>query len=66
MLSPLNICLVLAELMQFPQSLVTIKGLPKSVPESGLGGREERGVRAGFKWGNGARGGWVRLALRLT
>lgn len=62
MLSPLNICLVLAERMQFPHSLVTIKGLPKSVPEPGLWGREE-GVRVGFWWGNGAKGGWVSLAM---
>lgn len=62
MLSPLNICLVLAERMQFPHSLVTIKGLPKSVPEPGLWGREE-GVRVGFWWGNGAKGGWVSLDM---
>lgn len=50
------------ERMQFPRSLVTIKGLPKSVPEPGLWGREE-GVRVGFWWGNGAKGGWVSLAM---
>lgn len=42
------------ERMQFPRSLVTIKGLPKSVPEPGLWGREE-GVRVGIWWGNGCK-----------
>jgi len=53
MLSPLNICLVLAERTQFPHSLVTIKGLPKSVPESGLWGWEEGGLRWGCDGGMG-------------